>query len=400
MAIDRPLKEVVESDLLALVSAGVREGKSIEFKREINLFDEPARRKFFASIASFANTQGGDIVFGVEAKDGVAVAILPLPNFNPDADVIRLRDLIRAHIEPKVYGFDFQAVELKDGGSALVLRIPRTWIGAHMVTYGQDNRFYVRDNNGKRIMDVGEVRMAFSAPETLPERIRRLRLDRLSAITGGDTPLPLSTSAAVVFHIFPVKAFDSFYECDLDSLISAENKNQLYLAPLSCLSSRIVFDIDGILKNVEIGRTQCLGYTKLFRNGVLEVVDCTTVNECPQRDKTLFAPFHYESKLNSKINEWLEAMSIAHIDPPAFVALSLIGMIGRMPYVGPYFEVPGRRSIRHDPLLLQPVIIESLRVEPIKVLMPVFNRVWQACGAPRSISFDENGKWRDPISCI
>jgi hypothetical protein len=395
MGIDRPLKEVAESDLLALVSAAVREGKSIEFKREINLSDDSAKRKFFASVASFANTQGGDIVFGMEAKDGVAVAISPLSDFNPDADTIRLRDLIRAHIEPKVYGFDFQAVSLEAGGHALVLRIPRTWIGAHMVTYGQDNRFYVRDNNGKRIMDVGEVRMAFSLPETLPERIRRLRLDRLSAIAGGDTPLPLSSSAAVVFHILPVKAFDSFYECDLDSLIAADNKNPLYLKPHDILSSRLAFDIDGVLKTMEYERTKCVGYTKLFRNGILEVVDCWSVNELPQNKKEFFCPFHYESNLNSKIPVWLEAMSIARIDPPAFVALSLIGMSGRKPYVGPYFDAPNRRPVRHDPLLLQPVIIESLRVEPMKVLMPIFNRVWQACGVAQSVSFDENGNWRE-----
>jgi hypothetical protein len=140
MPIDRPLKDVTEADLQALISASVSEGKSIEFKREINLADDPAKRKFFASVASFANTAGGDIVFGMEAKDGVATAICPLDSFNPDTDTIRLRDLIRAHIEPKVYGFDFQAIPLKDGGCALVLRIPRTWVGAHMVIYGQQRR--------------------------------------------------------------------------------------------------------------------------------------------------------------------------------------------------------------------------------------------------------------------
>jgi hypothetical protein len=71
-------------------------------------------------------------------------------------------------------------------------------------------------------------------------------------------------------------------------------------------------------------------------------------------------------------------------------------MGGRLPHVSYHFEAPGRRPIRHDPLLLQPAMIESLAAEPGKVLMPIFNRVWQACGIPHSISFDANGDWRDP----
>jgi predicted HTH transcriptional regulator len=121
MTIDKQLKEITENDLNSLLASQVQEGKDIEFKRELNLSTPEDKRKFLRSIAAFANSQGGHIIFGIEAKDGVALSVQALPNFNEDLETLRLRDLIRAHIEPKVYGFDFHAVSLAAGGFALVL---------------------------------------------------------------------------------------------------------------------------------------------------------------------------------------------------------------------------------------------------------------------------------------
>jgi predicted HTH transcriptional regulator len=123
--IESELKAVTQENLKRLIEDPVREGKTIEYKSELAISTDDQKRKFLASVASFANASGGDIVFGMIADDGKPVALKPLTSFNPDRDTLRLRDLIRAHIQPKVFGFDFRAVELSGGGWALVLRIPK-----------------------------------------------------------------------------------------------------------------------------------------------------------------------------------------------------------------------------------------------------------------------------------
>ena len=400
MGIDKQILEISEADLRALITDGVREGKTIEFKREINLADNDAQRKFFASVASFANTQGGDMVFGMNAKDSIPTDICPLPSFNQDTDLIRLRDKIRAHIEPKVYGFHFQPIPLAAGGHALVLRIPRTWVGAHMVTFQNDNRFYARDGNGRRPMDVGEVRMAFTSPETLPERLRRLRLDRLSAIASGDVPMPLNCPQVMVLHIAPVKALDALHECDLDAVATAEAKaNPPNLMPIRQGCHAPTYDVDGILRMSQSGN-RCDGYTKLFRSGLLEAIDCSFVGDPlampePYRKahSQLFWTAKYEKPILDLFPKWLEVMRLAQLEPPAFITLSFIGLSGRVPYIGDQFRGGGLglRPIRHDPLMLPPTLIESLDVDAKTVILPLINRLWQACGMPRSFNFDENG---------
>lgn len=96
--------------------------------------------------------------------------------------------------------------------------------------------------------------------------------------------------------------------------------------------------------------------------------------------------------------KWMDAMRLARLDPPAFVCLGFIGIAGYVPYLDQQRGFGGMslRPIRHEPLLLSPSLIESFDLEAGTILLPLFNRLWQACGIPRSINFDENGNYRLP----
>src|SRR5207244_5600049 len=144
---------------------------------------------------------------GMHAERGRPVELRRLVNFDPDQTLLRIRDLIRTGIEPPVFTYELQPVALAGGGNVLVIRVRKTWAGAHMVTYNGDNRFYTRHGGARRMMDVTEIRSAFTLAESTIERIQRFRLERLSAVLGDDTPCPLGGKAALVFHIVPLRAF-------------------------------------------------------------------------------------------------------------------------------------------------------------------------------------------------
>lgn len=129
------------------------------------------------------------MVLGIKTDStdkALPIALQPLAGFNPDADVLMLQEIIRRHIEPKVFTLDFHPVPIT-GGWALVIRIRKTWAGAHMVTYNDDFRFYTRHQGGRRPMDVPEIRSAFTLAETTMEKINRFRLERLANILAGET---------------------------------------------------------------------------------------------------------------------------------------------------------------------------------------------------------------------
>jgi hypothetical protein len=52
--------------------------------------------------------------------------------------------------------------------------------------------------------------------------------------------------------------------------------------------------------------------------------------------------------------------------------------------------------IDRDALLLPDVIAEEFDVDVPKLLKPVFDGLWNACGYPRSLNYDDEGNWKLP----
>lgn len=113
----KPLGDVAEADLMALLDPGeedrVQEGLLVEFKRDWTN-DRIAR-----AAASFANSHGGTLMIGVEAKKLVPVA-MPGIEGDPGALQERVVQVLRSTIAP-IPDFVPHAVPIRDGASCVVL---------------------------------------------------------------------------------------------------------------------------------------------------------------------------------------------------------------------------------------------------------------------------------------
>src|ERR1700730_4029747 len=108
--IDKPLAAIGAADIVRLVAEATPEGRTIEFKRELPGPRDSDRKEFLADVSSFANATGGDLIYGVEEKDGKATAAAGLTITNVDAEVLRLDQMIRSGISPRLAGCQVQPV--------------------------------------------------------------------------------------------------------------------------------------------------------------------------------------------------------------------------------------------------------------------------------------------------
>ncbi len=69
--IPKPLNEIAEADIQQLKASGVEEGKTIEYKRDLPGTKDEDKRELLADVSSFANTEGGDIIYGGAEDLGV-----------------------------------------------------------------------------------------------------------------------------------------------------------------------------------------------------------------------------------------------------------------------------------------------------------------------------------------
>ena len=140
------------------------------------------KREFLSDVTSFANAAGGDLIFGLQARREAGKptseigAIVGLSELNVDSERLRLEAMIRDGVDPRMLPVSFHEIRRGPDPPCLLLRVPRSSAGLHMVTYKNLNRFYSRTSGGKYQLDAHEIRAGFVAAETAIERLRRFRV--------------------------------------------------------------------------------------------------------------------------------------------------------------------------------------------------------------------------------
>lgn len=63
---NKHIDDITEEDLQLLVDDQISERKTIEYKISIPGNSDSERKEFFADVSSFANSEGGILVYGIE----------------------------------------------------------------------------------------------------------------------------------------------------------------------------------------------------------------------------------------------------------------------------------------------------------------------------------------------
>ena len=127
MTINNQFKEIDEEYLLSLIANQVQESKTIEYKRDLpgNSLDD--RKEFLADISSFANSSGGNIIYGVIENEGIPTELSGLGNIDLDAEKLRMENLLRDCIEPRIPNFKIIPITLQESTTAIIIKVPRSW---------------------------------------------------------------------------------------------------------------------------------------------------------------------------------------------------------------------------------------------------------------------------------
>ena len=344
------------------------------------------KKEFLYDISSFANTSGGHLIFGVKENNGVPTEICGLDIPDADAVILQLENKIRDGIAPRIPGIAAQAISLSNNRIVIVFRIPRSFSQPHMITFKNASKFYARNSAGKYQMDVGELRTAFTLSQNTVERIRSFRHQRLDMILSVETPINMNPGAKIVLHVIPIGAFDFAYNFDITSL----EKSKQFPFPFSGTGGwEYRYNFDGLL----ITWQSQLSYTQTFRNGIIEVVDAFMLGSRDNDRSNSIPSVKYETKVVNKLSEYILIQKMLGVEPPFFIMLSLLGVKGYLmsPPTGSMVFPGYGHPIDRDNLMMPEVMVENCDFEPSKVMKPIFDAVWNACGYPRSLNYNDSG---------
>jgi hypothetical protein len=396
MLLGKPLAEVKEDDLQSLVDNGRAEDRQLDYKLTLPGKARDDGKEFLADVVSFANSAGGVILFGIdEERDdtgkptGMPKEVCGLSGINLDSETLRLENLIRDGVDPRITGYHTKPVPLANGNVVLALEVPRSWNIPHAVDYKRHWRFYYRDSAGKHPMDVSEVRNLFNLSEGLAERIRNFRADRLFKIAAGEIPVPLKDGAKLILHLIPLDSFTPGKAIDIAA-------NEGVIRDLNVVSSGAQHrhNLDGMLNYGGAELTVAEDYTQVFRSGIIEAVD-TTMLSGQYGDGLSYIPTpRFEKDLMSIMIRYLRGLVALRIATPVLGYVTLMGVRG---YVLSGMSGPLRAShfaIDRDTLALPELFIEDLEAAPVVILKPAFDALWNAAGWRRCELYDEDGQWK------
>ncbi len=386
--IAKDVAAINEVDLQSLVANAVIEKKTLDYGRMLPV-SEAERLEFLCEISSFANSAGGELVFGItqDGKTGFPCKVEGLNLKNLDQEISRLRNYIEEGIEPIIPSVVIKPVALCNSRVAILVRVQKSWNSPHRVKFKGYNRFYSRNTNGRYELDLGELRVAFAFPDTVAVKIREFREDRISHLLCNETPVPFVKNAKIMLHLMPLVSFMPGKRYDIDKIA---NQHTPLMAPMFCGTASYRYNLDGFLSYSSTGEISD-SYVQLFRNGTIEIVEGYLLK--PENGELQIPSVSYEEELIEALPRYLQILKTLNVELPFFAFLTFVGVKGySMSTAGLHYR--GRTPVEKDVLCLPETMVDSYDVPAEKILKPFFDSVWNACGFDRSLNYDGNGNWR------
>ncbi|MEQ1603953.1 MAG: ATP-binding protein [Pyrinomonadaceae bacterium] len=384
--IAKRFEDIQYSDLEALLSEGVTEGKTVEYKKETVGVAASDKDKFLGGLSAFANTVGGDFFLGIEAKSGVPTRLCGLDFESADSEILRLEQILQNGLEPRLPIGSYHIKDIKSpaGENFILIRTNKSWVAPHKVK--SNEKFYGRNSKGKYPLDVSELRTAFILSEQLSSRVKSFRAERLRKITEDDElPVEIVQGGKIVLHLLPLSAFSAPISID----VSRPRHIWGSLDPINGNGWNGMVNLDGVVSysrpSFQMEKNEA--YTQLFRDGCVEAVGRLTF-----MDDNLIPSEYYEQQVVRCAKKYCQTLFELGVSTPVYLFLSLMDVKGySLMVVGS--SLSGRPFERKQ-MLLPEVFIDDFENLTAETLKPIFDMVWNAFGYQRSLNYDAEGKWR------
>jgi hypothetical protein len=385
--ISKKLDDITEQDLQDLVDNSTSEGKTIDYKNVLPGNADGDKKEFLADVSSFANSAGGDLIFGVDETQGVPTAFPGLSFADADLEIRRLDSIVSDGLEPRIK-YAIRLVQRDGKLPIIIIRTDRSWTGPHRVIFKGHDKFYARNSAGKYPMDVSELRSAFTLATSVTERVRRFRADRIAMLKNNGTPVRFSEGISkTILHCIPLEPFAAPVQFDVLKY-SGQTARIPPLFSAGSWTHRI--NLDGLV--IYSGaQTDAISYTQLFRNGTIEAVEGHWLNVQHGQPRTI--PYvAVERGVLNYLEKTFEIQKELGVTPPIVVALTLTGTKDLRMAHGPFSYEQGY-AIAEEDLVLTESVVDSFAEKPGKILKPLFDLIWNACGFPSTRTLNDQGDW-------
>lgn len=377
------LDDIDEAVIQQLLGAA-RESRTLDFKEQLDLSDR-GKERLAEDVCAFANTIGGDLVFGVTAPDGTADQIRPVAVDNLDAELLRLTNYLRDALEPNVgAALLSHPVSLAGGGHVVVLRIVASPNAPHRVR--RNGKFILRNSVGNEAMDIHAIRTAFAHSEGLGERARAFRDRRLALLRERRGQVPVLPGPLLAVHVVPVMSLTRPDQHTIEELKAAA-QHLLRAQPGASILGRVATNFEGVICTSNTNaQGQHYAFAQVFRDGCVELVGALVTDDRGEPPRPTLFPVQYEQALvQHGLPAALQALTALAIPAPVYLSVSLLNVHRLQVAIRTDWGFGQATLPAHLPdVVSAPVYIEDFNVAPAVMAGPALDALWNAVGIDHS----------------
>ena len=382
----KPLDEIHEADVRALIESGLEEHLQLDYKSALYESNDRGKRELLLDVCMFANTVGGLLLLGIPEKrddqgqptgapDPDATIGLELPN---SGTVLSAYDAsVTAAIEERL-PLQLAAIDVGNGRQVLVVRVPNSTSKPHSVQYQGHIYFPARRERQRYAMSVREIKELVMRTTSRLEQAEQLlngafhRVERQRFV-----PYLMIGIIPIFNQDFLVDVRSDGVHKALDGFKKAEYTD-------------IEFSFDGLVR-----REKNSEYTVRFsRNGLLSLsLQAPLYLKKDEKDKDVLLIGNVDSQLRRFVLRAREVYEAASVSPPYLLGMMLrtqTGLTGGyamgdghlyhaltipgMDYSFPYVQVDDLSNVD-------------------QIIRPLCDQLHQTFGREGSSSFNAAGDW-------
>lgn len=213
---------------------------------------------------------------------------------------------------------------------------------------------------------------------------------RIAKLKNNETPKPFSEGGKTVLHLIPLDSFSDPKNYDISAF---QKQIDTLLKPMFVknMAHTQDYNFDGLIDFIQGADGNCLSYVQLYRDGIVEAVE----GFCFGSERKDIPIYSLEQEIILNTEYYLSLQKEMGIEPPVICYLALLGVEGHsiaVKSIDTHFL--NIHPFDREDLILPKIVIEKFEINEAEMFRVSFDRIWNACGYPRSLQYNENGDFK------
>jgi hypothetical protein len=215
------------------------------------------------------------------------------------------------------------------------------------------------------------------------DEAEQFRSERIAMLRRNEQPLKLRAGPKFVLHLVPHNAFR---RASFEGKIFEINEDDLKPMATGGWSKKVNFD--GI-SSVTSRTGESDSYVQLFHNGAIESVNVSYFVEL--NGQNYIPMIGWEDELIKRIRNYLNMQRGLGVDLPVYTMISVLSVEGYQFMTDDGYPRSEGYKIDRKDLVVPSLEINSFECDIEQVVLPAFNRLWNAVGRKASFSYNSDG---------